>query len=1012
MTPVDVVRLVEAMPPQSAPPDLRLALVLNGGVSLAVWIGGVVHEIDRLRRSLDDNSGSDPKGYPAALKRRGVKSVRVDVIAGASAGGINGALLGAAIQGAKPLRGANGQSLRDVWLDLGELKRLTRSTRETDPPSLLKGDEYFLPALEETLGGLLARHGRLKHPLYVYLTTTDLRGTREASFTTSDGTIKETDHRVVLRFSAGEEGVLVDPSIYTPADDDEMGEKLPLDAAQLKRLARAARSTSSFPGAFPPHEAVIRRPEDEPERRETAYLVDGGVLDNQPFNPMLDRISIMSVTNRWRRVILYVVPYVTGRDADNEAPAGQPGIKESISAAGLARDLPKLTSLERVERAMADGRMAAAAVEALNRGDAIAHVKAAAPTLYPLYRQVQATELMQTVKQWCASPRSVGTGPLGRNESTAADVTQVSVSEPGDLDELAMLLPPPTWSTAITGWIEPGAFDQETFNPEWCWGLSKAERFSHIALQWLRDGSSDQHSRARTAASNLNLAVRGAMAVLRETFYDLWELKEEEDQTSEQALATFIEAHRAIGAEYRGVRERFDTLVFWTSRALDRITADEVRERLAGVEVVANAAGTRAAPPPCFDFYRVNAGERVLGHASASPEQKLAGMQLGHFAAFLKHSWRANDWMWGRLDGVTWLGRMLFDGDAEDEVRRRDSWIWREQVKILREELPALARAVDRDEAEQFSATADLALWRKQYAPLLADLAEGSKPVGEDEVIGAFQACRLSDDLVTEETRSRAGILTITRLAAVASRALSGTRSDLPAPVRAIVGTTRRLTGLTNSLAATFARAPAVGVALVCFLAAFAVVLAIADDGGAWLSPALVGLALLGAWSSYGWLSSPPNFVRGILQALLLGVLTWFAASELAPPGDLSTWVQPDGAWDVVWLLALGAAVAGSVLVLVYVVAPLIKQPAAARAVRAWLGYTLLILLAAGLLKIGWDEITEVKEEGGDPAWKRLLISHELLRVSLVTVVVACVLVPLAELFSSLFKRSHPRAGS
>lgn len=993
------------MPPQSAPPDLRLALVLNGGVSLAVWIGGVVHEIDRLRRSFDTSHG-DTEGYREALDRRDVKSVRVDVIAGASAGGINGALLGAAIQGAKPLRGADGQSLRDVWLDLGELKRLTRSTRETDPPSLLTGDEYFLPALEETLGGLLARRSRLKHPLYVYLTTTDLRGTREASFATSHETIKETDHRVVLRFSAGEEGVLVDPSIYTPADDDEMGEKLPLDAGQLKRLARAARSTSSFPGAFPPHEAVIRRPADDSERRETAYLVDGGVLDNQPFNPMLDRISIMSVTERWRRVILYVVPYVTGRDADAEAPPGQPGMKESISAAGLARDLPKLTSLERVEQAMADGRMAAAAVEALNRGDAIKHVKAAAPTLYPLYRQVQATELMQTVKQWCASPRSVGTGPLGRNESIAADVAQVSVSEPGDLDELAMLLPPPTWSTAITGWIELEAFHRVTFKPEWCWGLSKAERFSHIALQWMRDGSSDQHGRARKAASNLNVAARRAMAVLRETFHDLWE--REEDQTSEQALTTFIDAHRAIGGEYREVCERFATFVFWTSRALGRLTEDDVRERLAAVEVVANAAGTRAAPPPCFDFYRVNAGDPVLEHESKTPEQKLAGMQLGHFAAFLKHSWRANDWMWGRLDGVTWLGRMLYDGDSESD---RDRWIRREQVKILREELPALARAVDRDGLEQFSVTADLALWRKQYAPLLAALADGSSTVGDEDVKRAFRACRLRQDLVTEETRSRGGILTITRLAAVASRALSGTRSDLPGPARAIVGTTRRLTGLTNSLATTFARAPAVGAALIFVLAAFAVVLAIADDGGVWLSPALVGLALLGAWSSYGWLSSPPNVARGILQALLLGILTWFAASELAPR-DHSTWVRTDGAWDVVWCVALAAAVAGSVLVLVYIVAPLIKQPAAARAVRGWLGYTLLILLAVGLLKIGWDEIAEVKEVGGDPAWKRFLISHQLLRVSLVTVVVACVLIPLAELFSSLSKRSHSMAGS
>jgi hypothetical protein len=34
---------------------------------------------------------------------------------------------------------------------------------------------------------------------------------------------------------------------------------------------------------------------------------------------------------------------------------------------------------------------------------------------------------------------------------------------------------------------------------------------------------------------------------------------------------------------------------------------------------------------------------------------KLCGDMLGHFAGFLKRSWRSNDIMWGRLDAVTQL---------------------------------------------------------------------------------------------------------------------------------------------------------------------------------------------------------------------------------------------------------------------------------------------------------------------------------------------------------------------
>jgi Protein of unknown function (DUF3376) len=41
--------------------------------------------------------------------------------------------------------------------------------------------------------------------------------------------------------------------------------------------------------------------------------------------------------------------------------------------------------------------------------------------------------------------------------------------------------------------------------------------------------------------------------------------------------------------------------------------------------------------------------------------EKLTGLQLHHFGAFYKASWRANDWMWGRLDGAGWLVHVLLD---------------------------------------------------------------------------------------------------------------------------------------------------------------------------------------------------------------------------------------------------------------------------------------------------------------------------------------------------------------
>jgi hypothetical protein len=45
---------------------------------------------------------------------------------------------------------------------------------------------------------------------------------------------------------------------------------------------------------------------------------------------------------------------------------------------------------------------------------------------------------------------------------------------------------------------------------------------------------------------------------------------------------------------------------------------------------------------------------------------------MHHFGAFYKASWRANDWMWGRLDGCGWLVHVLLDPGRILEVLEND----------------------------------------------------------------------------------------------------------------------------------------------------------------------------------------------------------------------------------------------------------------------------------------------------------------------------------------------------
>jgi hypothetical protein len=70
-----------------------------------------------------------------------------------------------------------------------------------------------------------------------------------------------------------------------------------------------------------------------------------------------------------------------------------------------------------------------------------------------------------------------------------------------------------------------------------------------------------------------------------------------------------------------------------------------------------------------YEFLRINAAAPapfqsppdgyLEQRADGAPGSKLFGMQLGHFAGFVRAGWRANDFMWGRLDGAAGLVELV-----------------------------------------------------------------------------------------------------------------------------------------------------------------------------------------------------------------------------------------------------------------------------------------------------------------------------------------------------------------
>src|SRR5690349_17528652 len=116
--------------------EVRLAVVLYGGVSLAVYIHGVTREILNLVRA-SKLFHANPPSSPGAAAPAGDSTaiyyellrklapeidlrVVVDLISGASAGGINGVMLGKAIAHDLPL-----EPHRELWLRNADVTSLS-----------------------------------------------------------------------------------------------------------------------------------------------------------------------------------------------------------------------------------------------------------------------------------------------------------------------------------------------------------------------------------------------------------------------------------------------------------------------------------------------------------------------------------------------------------------------------------------------------------------------------------------------------------------------------------------------------------------------------------------------------------------------------------------------------------------------------------------------------------------------------------------------------------------------
>lgn len=370
--------------------ELRIALVCFGGVSLAVYMHGITKEILKLTRAsaalhaiadrtkrrqahfFDGRDAADPEYdtepfYFDLLREIGRSlelRIVVDIVAGASAGGINGAMLARALSHDLPM-----DRLRDLWLDNADVTELlapearargwskwflrpffwlagmtnsglVRDAEVRAKLSLFMRSRWFKPPLDGMKMAALMYDAVLAmgapktaqssllpgaQGLDLFVTVTDFYGAQQLMQIHDPPLIHEREHRHVLHFR------------YRRHASGAIDSDFSLDNAPA--LAFAARATSSIPGAFPPTQIseferlIEERGDDWPRRADfiasnfehyaefnvdvaSVPFIDGSVLNSRPFREAVAAIRGRPAYREVDRRVVYIEP--------NPAPPGLP----------------------------------------------------------------------------------------------------------------------------------------------------------------------------------------------------------------------------------------------------------------------------------------------------------------------------------------------------------------------------------------------------------------------------------------------------------------------------------------------------------------------------------------------------------------------------------------------------------------------------------------------------------------------------------------------------------------
>jgi patatin-related protein len=690
--------------------EQRIALVLNGGVSLAVWMAGVVYEIDLLRRA--STAKFEPGDPDGAIMERwqelckpaegAERRVVVDVIAGTSAGGLNGTLLATAIARGTSLNATGDEQpwLSHVWVDQASLTVDTLLSEDPDPTALLSG-KYFTDVIDNALNDLSTGDSGASVSLFVTATAMD---PSQQSYTDGyGGEFTVPDHRRMYLFEKGNDRLRYDaPSDWADHDAGTYFVEVAVDdfaEGNAEALKLATRGSASFPVAFPAvqENEALNKAQQLPPRENGCrrWLVDGGILDNAPFGPVLDAIAARPLTGDTQRTLIYVVPSDGRRKPPAQIGPDGPNWRE-VALAGLSypREVDFRADIEQLEVLLreceavwsdADQLFAKLLDDPQLRGQ---HTTAA-ENIVATYRRARAAGGIRELRL-IADTRRETFDALSAPQSLSAHPALSSE------DVEAILATTPTWLPSDSPLGEQGG------PAPWQWGLSAAHNAVRLILQRLRDQLIDTpaDSALTDAITVVDLSLRRVAAVRERMMTEIFAFERvvvQDNTTLAQAaneafgrlfipevLGTLVQNAVSISAPLLVVDSDFDTAE----------PAAVLLRTVLAIEVINKALHARlpAQRHAAFNVLRLGPDTKapVLGPAPGILSEalgggKLYGTQAAHFGAFGRDNWRRWDWTWGRLDAVSHLGRVIGRdlGWPENEI---ENWIKKTQAAVLERE--------------------------------------------------------------------------------------------------------------------------------------------------------------------------------------------------------------------------------------------------------------------------------------------------------------------------------------